>query len=152
MNFIPKAASARYFFKNLSKLYMYSCNNQIYAFFLVYSMKTQKLENLHNWKNFVKLISFNLKCFFLIFWLIVKIWWMFFRITPSFAWHFWWNMNGHLKLFFLSKKYAFGNVNKKLTKNFFIYFSGLCGFRHAEIRDTNNALLDIQLGGRSKVC
>merc|ERR550519_3067904 len=27
---------------------------------------------------------------------------------------------------------------------------GLCGFRHAEIRDAHNALLDIQLGGRSK--
>merc|ERR1712088_63615 len=27
---------------------------------------------------------------------------------------------------------------------------GLCGFRHAEIQDAHNALLDIQLGGRSK--
>merc|ERR1712156_692712 len=27
---------------------------------------------------------------------------------------------------------------------------GLCGFRHAEIRDAHNALLDIQIGGRSK--
>merc|ERR1719230_366076 len=27
---------------------------------------------------------------------------------------------------------------------------GLCGFRHAEIKDAHNALLDIQLGGRSK--
>jgi len=27
---------------------------------------------------------------------------------------------------------------------------GLCGFRHAQIRDAHNALLDIQLGGRSK--
>jgi len=27
---------------------------------------------------------------------------------------------------------------------------GLCGFRHGEIRDSHNALLDIQLGGRSK--
>ena len=27
---------------------------------------------------------------------------------------------------------------------------GLCGFRHSEIRDAHNALLDIQLGGRSK--
>jgi translation initiation factor 3 subunit C len=27
---------------------------------------------------------------------------------------------------------------------------GLCGFRHAEIREAHNALLDIQLGGRSK--
>merc|ERR1712241_1183379 len=27
---------------------------------------------------------------------------------------------------------------------------GLCGFRHAEILDAHNALLDIQLGGRSK--
>ena len=27
---------------------------------------------------------------------------------------------------------------------------GLCGFRHGEIRDAHNALLDIQLGGRSK--
>jgi len=27
---------------------------------------------------------------------------------------------------------------------------GLCGFRHAAIRDAHNALLDIQLGGRSK--
>ena len=26
---------------------------------------------------------------------------------------------------------------------------GLCGFRHAELRDAHNALLDIQLGGRS---
>ena len=27
---------------------------------------------------------------------------------------------------------------------------GLCGFRHAEIKEAHNALLDIQLGGRSK--
>ncbi len=27
---------------------------------------------------------------------------------------------------------------------------GLCGFRHAEIREAHNCLLDIQLGGRSK--
>merc|ERR1739844_51159 len=27
---------------------------------------------------------------------------------------------------------------------------GLCGFRHAQIQDAHNALLDIQLGGRSK--
>ena len=27
---------------------------------------------------------------------------------------------------------------------------GLCGFRHGEIKDSHNALLDIQLGGRSK--
>ncbi|XP_040565964.1 eukaryotic translation initiation factor 3 subunit C [Lepeophtheirus salmonis] len=27
---------------------------------------------------------------------------------------------------------------------------GLCGFRHAEIKDAHNALLDIQMGGRSK--
>merc|ERR1719211_210567 len=27
---------------------------------------------------------------------------------------------------------------------------GLCGFRHAQIKDAHNALLDIQLGGRSK--
>jgi len=27
---------------------------------------------------------------------------------------------------------------------------GLCAFRHAEIREAHNALLDIQLGGRSK--
>merc|ERR1719232_1651951 len=27
---------------------------------------------------------------------------------------------------------------------------GVCGFRHAEIKDAHNALLDIQLGGRSK--
>merc|ERR1711976_33012 len=27
---------------------------------------------------------------------------------------------------------------------------GLCGFRHSEIRDAHNALLDIQLGGRSE--
>merc|ERR1712095_200078 len=27
---------------------------------------------------------------------------------------------------------------------------GLCGFRHAAIKDAHNALLDIQLGGRSK--
>jgi len=27
---------------------------------------------------------------------------------------------------------------------------GLCGFRHAEIREAHNALLDIQLQGRSK--
>ncbi len=28
--------------------------------------------------------------------------------------------------------------------------TGLCGFRHAAIKDAHNALLDIQLGGRSK--
>ena len=27
---------------------------------------------------------------------------------------------------------------------------GLCGFRHSEIKEAHNALLDIQLGGRSK--
>ena len=27
---------------------------------------------------------------------------------------------------------------------------GLCGFRHAEIKEAHNALLDIQMGGRSK--
>ena len=26
---------------------------------------------------------------------------------------------------------------------------GLCGFRHAQIRDAHNALLDIQLGGKN---
>ena len=27
---------------------------------------------------------------------------------------------------------------------------GLCGFRHSEIKEAHNALLDIQMGGRSK--
>jgi len=32
----------------------------------------------------------------------------------------------------------------------YVFLTGLCGFRHAAIKDAHNALLDIQLGGRSK--
>jgi hypothetical protein len=40
----------------------------------------------------------------------------------------------------------YGNIPRPLL----CYSAGLCGFRHAAIKDAHNALLDIQLGGRSK--
>ena len=38
----------------------------------------------------------------------------------------------------------FINLNRTMVQ------LGLCGFRHSEIKEAHNALLDIQLGGRSK--
>ena len=70
----------------------------------------------------IDFISFEEFLFFLIFWLIVKIWWMFFRITPSFAWHFWWNMNGHLKLFFFVKIICIWKCKQKADVEFFHLF------------------------------
>merc|ERR1719510_2457872 len=62
----------------------------------------------------------------------------------------WYDARDLMLMSHLQDSVAHADAITQITYNRTMVQLGLCGFRHAEIKEAHHALLDIQLGGRSK--